>query len=60
MTSSLAQKQPTRRMTKHGARIEHFETECDTRDDARDWADLQAGARGFTRVIEETDGPEEE
>jgi hypothetical protein len=48
-------------MTKHGASIEHLETECDTREDARDWADLQAGARAIAqKVIEDANGQEEE
>jgi hypothetical protein len=42
-------------MTDHGASIEHLETKCDIPEDARAWADLQAGARGFTKVIEEKD-----
>jgi len=48
-------------MTKHGTSIEHFETECDTREDARDLADLKAGARALVqKVFEEPDEPEEE
>jgi hypothetical protein len=44
-------------MTSHGTSIEHLETECDTRKDARDWADLQAGARAFAqKVFAEPDG----
>jgi hypothetical protein len=48
-------------MTKHGTSIEHLETECDTREDARDWADLEAGARAIAKkTLEEPEGPEEE
>jgi len=48
-------------MTKNGTSIEHLVTECDTREDARDWADLEAGARALVqKVFEEPDEPEQE